>query len=65
MDRYTKRYSQWKKKVSKKDLLRNDKLFALEAAIDLHYSDKILEKIINAKSGVGIDNIMATQRLAC
>lgn len=65
MDRYTKRYLQWKKKVSKKDLLRNDKLFALEAAIDLHYGDEILEKIINAKSGVGIDNIMATQRLAC
>lgn len=65
MDRYTKRYSQWKKKVSKKDLLRNDKLFALEAAIDLHYNDEILERIIKAKSGVGIDNIMATQRLAC
>lgn len=59
------RYSQWEKKIKKEDKIRNDKLFALEAAVDLMYADEILEKIIKAKSSIQIDNIMATQRLAC
>lgn len=59
------RYSQWEKKVSETDNIRADKLFALEAAVDLMYTDEVLDKIIKATSSIQIDNIMATQRLAC
>lgn len=62
---YDIRYGKWEKKIDKEDKIRNDKLFALEAAVDLMYRDEVLDKIVKAKSSIQIDNIMATQRLAC
>lgn len=55
------RYDNWKTKIPMDDLYY-EKSQALEIAMDLCYPKDILERIVQAKSEVGITNAMTTAR---
>ena len=52
------RYREWKDKVNSKDKLKKEKKNALRFAVELRYSDKTLDRIINAKSDIQISNAL-------
>ena len=55
------RHCNWKQKIPMDDLYY-EKSMALEIAMDLKYPNDILERIVQAKSEVGITNAMTTAR---
>ena len=59
------RYSEWRKKISKKDELKSCKEDALQTAIDLCYDDETLGQIVYAKSEPQIYRAMMNARERC
>lgn len=59
-DEIGKRYRRWKEKICKEDTyeLRMEKKDALRSAIELCYSDETLERILDAKTEIQIDNAL-------
>lgn len=55
-------YREWKRKIPKKDPLREEKKFRLRQAIDLCYKEETLERIVIATTEMQIYMAMCSAR---